>query len=111
MGGCSVRQRQSSHVMDEDVVRVSHVLPQDVLVANIFPSVDQTLAWRRDAWNTVEERIAEHQVRQCALIHVEPDILLTVRVPIVHKDNVLGANLYDRRRSSLCFGSIAVMHV
>jgi hypothetical protein len=111
VGGCSVRQRQSSHVMDEDVMRVSHVLPQNVFVSDVFPSVNQTLARRRDAGNAVEERVAEHQVRQCALIHIEPDILLAIRVPIVHKDDILGAHLDDCRCPSLCFRSVTVVHV
>lgn len=97
--------------MDEDIVRVSHVLPQNVLVSDVFPSVDQTLAWCRDAGNAVEERVTEHQIRQCTFVHVEPDIFLTKRVSVVHEDDVLGAHLDDRRCPSLCFGSVTVVHV
>jgi hypothetical protein len=90
-------------MMDKNVLCVRHVLPQNVLIAYIFPGVDQTLSRRRDAWNVVEESVTEHHVRECALIHVQPNIFLPVRVPIMHKHQILGADLYNRWSTSFRF--------
>jgi len=111
MGSRGVGQRQSLHLMDEDVVRISHVLAQNISVAHIFPSVNQSFAWRRDAGDAVEQSVAEHHIGQRTFVHVEPDVLHTVRVTVVHQDNVLRTNLNDRRCPSFCFRSIAMIHI
>ncbi len=74
--------------MNGDLACVRDVLPQYITVTNAFPSVQQLRPRRRDALNGVEERFAQHDIGQCALVHVEPDVVSPVSVPFVHQYHI-----------------------
>ena len=97
--------------MDVDVVSVRHVLPQNVVVAHTFPGVHQDRTRRRDTRDQIQERFAQHHIRQAAFIHVKPAILESEGLSLVDQHYVRGAHFHDGRRRALYFARIAMMEM
>ncbi len=81
--------------MNGDLACIRDVLSQNVAIPNVLPGVKQLGARLRDTFDGVEERFAQHDVGQSALVHVEPDVVSPVSVPLVHEYHVSRANLHD----------------
>ena len=82
-------------MMNGDLTRVRDVLSEDITVPYALPCVQQFSTRCGDAFNGVEECFAEHDVRQSALVHVEPNVLSDVNVSFVNEHHVRCANLHD----------------